>query len=46
METQSLLYVGLDVGYLEPDKFRKPYRMAEETASLIERIHVVSSCGS
>jgi four helix bundle protein len=35
IETQSLLYVALDVGYLEPDQFCKLYRAAEETASLI-----------
>jgi four helix bundle protein len=35
IETQSLLYVALDVGYLEADEFRMLYGAAEETASLI-----------
>jgi four helix bundle protein len=35
VEAQSLLCVALDIGYLEPDEFRKLYRIAEETASLI-----------
>jgi four helix bundle protein len=35
IENQSLLYVALDVGYVEPDEFRKLYRIAEETACLI-----------
>jgi len=35
IETQSLLYVALHVGYLEVDRFRDLYRITEETASLI-----------
>ena len=35
IETQSLLYVALDVGYLEADGIRKICEIAEETASLI-----------
>src|SRR6516162_8688362 len=35
IETQSLLYVALDVGYLEADGIRKICEIAEETASLM-----------
>ena len=35
IEVQSLLYVALDVGYIEKDKFEHLYKMAEETAALI-----------
>jgi four helix bundle protein len=35
IETQSLLYVALDVGYVERDEFGRLYRIAEEAASLI-----------
>lgn len=35
IETQSLLYVALDIGYIAPDEFRRLYKLAEETVSLI-----------
>lgn len=35
IEVQSLLYVALDVGYLEESPFQRLYQMADETASLI-----------
>jgi four helix bundle protein len=35
IETQALFYVALDVGYLKAEEFRKMYRAAEETATLI-----------
>jgi four helix bundle protein len=35
MEVKSLLYVALDVGYLEKSEFERLYRTADETASLI-----------
>jgi len=35
IETQSLLYVVLGLGYLEAEEFRMQYGAAEETASLI-----------
>ncbi len=34
-EVQSLLYVALDVGYLEKNEFEKLRKRTEETASLI-----------
>jgi len=44
IETQSLLYVALDVGYLEGDEFGRLYRIAEETASLIGGFNLLSTC--
>lgn len=35
METQSLLYVALDVGYINQAGFDSLYKLAEETSSLI-----------
>jgi four helix bundle protein len=35
MEVQSLLYVALDVGYVEKSEFDRLYQKAEETLSLI-----------
>lgn len=35
METQSLLYVALDIGYINQAAFDRLYRLAEETSSLI-----------
>jgi len=35
VEVQSLLYVALDVGYIEKSGFEKLYKMTDETASLI-----------
>ena len=35
VEVQSLLYVALDVGYIEKDEFEKLYELAEATASFI-----------
>lgn len=35
MEVQSLLYVAMDVGYIEKDDFERLYKLADETTSLI-----------
>lgn len=35
LEVQSLLYVALDVGYIEKSQFERLYGLAEETTSLI-----------
>ena len=35
METRSLLYVALDVGYIEQEVFDRLYELTEETAALI-----------
>jgi four helix bundle protein len=35
IEVQSLLYVAIDVGYIDKIEFDRLYRMADETASLI-----------
>lgn len=35
MDVQSLLYVALDVGYVEKNEFDRLYQRAEETRSLI-----------
>jgi four helix bundle protein len=35
METQSLLYVALDIGYINQAAFDSLYKLAEETSSLI-----------
>jgi len=35
MEVKSLLYVALDVGYVEKSEFERLYRIADETASLV-----------
>lgn len=35
LEVQSLLYVALDVGYIEKDEFERLYKLADETVSLI-----------
>jgi four helix bundle protein len=35
MEVQSLLYVTLDVGYVERNEFERLYKIADETISLI-----------
>jgi four helix bundle protein len=35
MEVQSLLYVALDVGYINQPKFERLYKLADETISLI-----------
>lgn len=35
MEVKSLLYVALDVGYVEKSEFEKLYKTADETAALI-----------
>lgn len=35
METQSLLYVALDIGYINQATFESLYKLAEETSSLI-----------
>ena len=35
METQSLLYVALDIGYINQATFDSLYKLAEETSSLI-----------
>ncbi len=35
METQSLLYVALDIGYINQTAFDRLYKLAEETSSLI-----------
>ena len=35
MEVKSLLYVALDVGYLEKSEFERLYETADETAALI-----------
>ena len=35
LEVQSLLYVALDVGYIEKSDFERLYQVADETASLI-----------
>ncbi|MBI3651564.1 MAG: four helix bundle protein [Acidobacteria bacterium] len=34
-EVQSLLYVALDVGYMNQEKFEKLYQLTDDTASLI-----------
>jgi four helix bundle protein len=36
-EVKSLLYVALDVNYLDKSKFEQLYKMADETAALIGR---------
>jgi len=36
-EVKSLLYVALDVDYLEKSRFETLYKMADETAALIGR---------
>ena len=35
MEVQSLLYVALDVGYIEKDEFEWLYQLGSETSLLI-----------
>jgi four helix bundle protein len=35
VEAQSLLYVALDVGYLDASAFQKLFKLADETAALI-----------
>ncbi len=35
IEVQSLLYVALDVGYVEKTEFERLYKISDETASLI-----------
>jgi four helix bundle protein len=35
IEVQSLLYVALDVGYIQKDEFERLYELAEATVSLI-----------
>lgn len=35
IEVQSLLYVALDVGYIDQEKFEEPYKLGDETAALI-----------
>jgi len=37
MEVKSLLYVALDVDYLEKNRFERLYEMADETAAFIGR---------
>ena len=37
MEVQSLLYVALDVGYVDQQTFERLYKLADETISLIVR---------
>ena len=37
MEVKSLLYVALDVGYIEKDEFEKLYEKADETAAFVSR---------
>lgn len=36
-EVKSLLYVALDIDYIDKSKFENLYRMADETAALIGR---------
>lgn len=35
IEVQSLLYAALDVGYIEQKQFEEPYKLCNETISLI-----------
>ena len=35
LEVQSLLYVALDVGYIDQQQFERLYKLADETVSLI-----------
>ena len=35
LEVQSLLYVALDIGYIEREEFHRLYQLAESTAALI-----------
>ena len=35
IEVQSLLYAGLDIGYISPKEFERLHGVAEETAALI-----------
>ncbi len=35
VEVQSLLYVALDVGYIDQNEFEKLYRLGNETVALI-----------
>lgn len=35
IEVQSLLYVALDVGYIQKSEFERLYELAETTASVI-----------
>jgi len=35
LEVQSLLYVALDVGYMEKNEFERLYKLTDETVSLI-----------
>jgi four helix bundle protein len=37
MEVKSLLYVALDVDYLEKNRFERLYKLADETAAFIGR---------
>jgi len=37
MEVKSLLYVALDVGYIEKDEFEKLYKRADEAAAFVSK---------